>query len=96
MAEGEDGEAEAAGVLGPAGARVDRGQRLLAAAPLVALAEAVAVKRQDLKAFESLLARALAIAPDAHPDTRLLNAIMQRRARRLLSQRAELFLSENE
>jgi len=66
------------------------------AAPLVALAEAVAVRQQDVKEFESLLNRALAINPDANPDTRLLNVVMQRRARWLLSRKAELFLIENE
>jgi predicted anti-sigma-YlaC factor YlaD len=66
------------------------------AAPLVALAEAVAVRQQDLKGFESLLNRALALNPDAHPDTRLLNLVMQRRARWLLSRKADLFLIEEE
>ncbi len=66
------------------------------AAPLVALAESVSIGRQDVKEFESLLHRALAIEPDANPDTRLLNLVMQRRARWLLSRRAELFLIENE
>ncbi|HEY7679657.1 MAG TPA: TRAP transporter TatT component family protein [Terriglobia bacterium] len=66
------------------------------AAPLVALAEAVAVKQQDVKEFESLLNRALAINPDANSDTRLLNLVMQRRARWLLLRKAELFLIENE
>src|SRR3990170_3112403 len=65
------------------------------ATPLVALAEAVAVKTQDVKEFESLLNRALAINPDANPDTRLPNLVMQRRARWLLSRKAELFLIEN-
>jgi len=37
------------------------------------------------KAFESVLNRALATRPDARPDTRLLNLVMQRRARWLLS-----------
>jgi predicted anti-sigma-YlaC factor YlaD len=66
------------------------------ASPLVALAEAVAVQQQDAKEFESLLERALAIDPDAHPDTRLQNMVMQRRARWLLSRKAELFLLDNE
>ncbi len=66
------------------------------AAPLVALAEAVAVKKQDVKEFESLLNRALIINPDANPDRRLPNLVMQRRARWLLSRKAELFLIENE
>lgn len=66
------------------------------AAPLVALAEAVTVQRQDVKEFASLLNRALAIDPGANPDTRLLNLVMQRRARWLLSQKADLFLIDNE
>ena len=66
------------------------------ASPLVALAEAVAVRRQDVKEFELLLNRALAVDPDANPETRLLNLVMQRRARWLLSRKAELFLLENE
>jgi predicted anti-sigma-YlaC factor YlaD len=66
------------------------------ASPLVALAEAVEVQRQDVKGFESLLHRALAIDPDANPDTRLQNLIMQRRARWLLSRKADLFLLANE
>jgi len=66
------------------------------AAPLVALAEAVAVKEQNLKEFESLLNRALAINADAKPESRLGNLIMQRRARWLLSRKAELFLIDKE
>jgi predicted anti-sigma-YlaC factor YlaD len=62
------------------------------AAPFVALAEAVTIKKQDAKEFESLLNRALAINPDEDPDTRLLNTIMQRRARWLLSRKSDLFL----
>jgi len=66
------------------------------AAPLVALAEAVAIRHQNVKEFESLLGRALAMNPDANPDTRLLNLVMQRRARWLLSRKAELFLIDDE
>jgi predicted anti-sigma-YlaC factor YlaD len=63
------------------------------ASPLVALAEAVTIQKQDVKAFESLLNRALAINPDANPDLRLVNTVMQRRARWLLSRESELFLT---
>ncbi len=63
------------------------------AAPLVSLAEAVSVPAHNVKEFEALLQRALAIDPDTHPETRLVNLIMQRRARWLLSQREELFLT---
>ena len=62
------------------------------AAPFVALAESVAVPRQDLRSFEDLLQHALAIDPDATPDLRLANLIQQRRARWLLGHKAELFL----
>ena len=85
---------------GPAVARAHM-ERALAlsggtdASPLVALAEAVTVQKQDVKEFESLLNRALAVNPDANPDSRLLNTVMQRRARRLLSRESELFLTES-
>jgi predicted anti-sigma-YlaC factor YlaD len=66
------------------------------ASPLVALAEAVSIKQQDVKEFESLLHQALAINPDAKPDTRLENLIMQRRAKWLLSREPELFLPKDD
>ena len=62
------------------------------AAPFVSYAEAVCVQKQDLPQFDALLARALAINPDAHPDFRLANLLMQRRATWVLSKREELFL----
>jgi predicted anti-sigma-YlaC factor YlaD len=64
------------------------------ASPLVALAEAVTIQKQDVKEFESLLNQALAVNPDANPDIRLLNTVMQRRARWLRSRQSELFLIE--
>lgn len=63
------------------------------ASPLVNLAEAVALQRQDRAEFESLLQRALTIDPDAAPTARLVNLIMQERARWLLSRIEDLFLS---
>ena len=63
------------------------------AGPLVNLAEAVALARQDRPEFEALLRRALAIEADARPEWRLLNLTMQRRARWLLGRADELFLS---
>jgi predicted anti-sigma-YlaC factor YlaD len=60
------------------------------AAPLVALAETVSVARQDRKQFEQLLNQALAIDVDAHPQQRLANTLMQRRARWLLSRADDL------
>src|SRR6266699_3927333 len=62
------------------------------ASPFVALAEAVTIQKQDVKEFESLLNQALAMNPDANPNTRLVNIVMQRRARWLLSRKSELFL----
>ena len=64
------------------------------ASPFVALAEAVTVQKQEVKEFESLLNQALAINPDANPHNRLVNNVMQRRARWLLSRKSELFLTE--
>jgi len=62
------------------------------AGPFVSLAESVSVQKQDLKEFKSLLDRALAINPDAKPEWRLVNLVMQRRARWLLSRTDDLFL----
>ena len=62
------------------------------AGPYVALAESVSVKKQDAAEFKKLLEQALAINPDARPEWRLVNLIMQRRARWLLSRTDELFL----
>jgi len=64
------------------------------ASPLVAFAEAVTIQKQNVKEFESLLNQALAIDPDTNPEKRLLNTVMQRRARWLLSRKTELFLIE--
>ena len=62
------------------------------AAPLVAYAEAVCVQKQDLKQFEELLNRALAVDISASPEHRLVNTVMQRRAKWLLGRKDELFL----
>jgi predicted anti-sigma-YlaC factor YlaD len=63
------------------------------AGPLVALAEAVSVRNQNVAEFKALLNRALAINPDAKPEWRLVNLVMQRRARWLLSRIDELILT---
>jgi predicted anti-sigma-YlaC factor YlaD len=62
------------------------------AGPMLSFAEAVCVQKQDLKQFEALLKQALAINPDAQPDCRLVNLVMQRRAKWLLSRTDQLFL----
>lgn len=61
------------------------------AAPFLALAESVAVSIQDRAEFERLLGQALAVDVDAHPEWRLANIVMQRRARWLLSRTDQLF-----
>jgi predicted anti-sigma-YlaC factor YlaD len=65
------------------------------AGPFVSLAEAVCIQKQDLKEFESLLHRALEINPDAKPECRLVNLVMQRRAKWLLSRTNQLFLKRD-
>jgi predicted anti-sigma-YlaC factor YlaD len=62
------------------------------AGPMVSFAEAVCVQKQDLKQFEALLQKVLAINPDAQPECRLVNLVMQRRAKWLLSRTDQLFL----
>ena len=63
------------------------------AGPFVSLAEAVSIEKQDRKEFESLLKQALAVDPNAKPEWRLANLVMQRRARWLLSKKEDLFLT---
>lgn len=60
--------------------------------PFVSYAEAVCIPAEDRGQFEQLLQKALAINPDNDPPTRLVNLIMQRRARWLLSRVDKLFL----
>ena len=62
------------------------------ASPYVSLAEAVSVQNQDRGEFESLLKHALAIDPEARPEWRLQNLVVQRRARWLLATEADLFV----
>ena len=60
------------------------------ASPFVTLAEALSVQNQDRAEFESMLKRALAVDPDARPEWRLQNLIVQRRARWLLAREDDL------
>jgi predicted anti-sigma-YlaC factor YlaD len=62
------------------------------AGPFVALAESVCIQDQRRAEFEGLLGKALAVDPDASPDQRLENLVLQARARWLLSRAGELFL----
>lgn len=60
--------------------------------PFVSYAEAVCIAAEDRAQFEKLMHQTLAINPDNDPPTRLVNLIMQRRARWLLSRVDKLFL----
>jgi predicted anti-sigma-YlaC factor YlaD len=62
------------------------------ASPFVSYAETVSLQKQNRAEFDSLLKKALDVNPDARPEWRLNNLIMQRRARWLLSREDELFL----
>jgi predicted anti-sigma-YlaC factor YlaD len=62
------------------------------AGPYVSYAESVCIPAENREQFEKLLKQALAINPDADPQSRLTNIIMQRRARWLLSRVDKLFL----
>jgi len=66
------------------------------ASPYVSLAEGVSLSRQDRREFESLLHQALAVDPGARHEWRLVNLIVQRRARWLLSRADQLFLDERQ
>jgi len=62
------------------------------AGPYVSLAETVSVQKQDRAEFQSMLNSALAVDPNARPEWRLENLLMQRRARWLLARVDELFV----
>ena len=64
------------------------------AGPFVSMAESVSVQKQNLPEFKDLLGRALAINADAKPEWRLVNLVMQRRARWLLERTDQLFLTK--
>lgn len=66
------------------------------ASPYVSLAEAVCITDQNRKEFEALLKQALEIDADEKKEWRLVNILMQRRARWLLSRADELFLPTGE
>jgi predicted anti-sigma-YlaC factor YlaD len=63
----------------------------LRASPYVTLAETVAVAEQNRTEFYQLLDRALLISPDRKPEWRLMNLIIQQKARRLKERADDLF-----
>ncbi len=62
------------------------------ASPLVSFAESVSVQNQNRAEFQALLDQALAINPDAVPESRLQNLVAQRRARWLLGRVDDLII----
>jgi predicted anti-sigma-YlaC factor YlaD len=64
----------------------------LQAGPMVSFAESVCVQKQDLKQFEAALQQALSLNLEVKPEWRLVNLVMQRRAKWLLSRTDQLFL----
>ncbi len=62
------------------------------AGPHVSYAESVCVAREDRACFDEALRTALAVDPDAWPEHRLENVLMQRRATWLASQAERWFL----
>jgi len=62
------------------------------AGPYVTWAESVSVKTQNVEEFRTQLALALAVNPDGRREWRLVNRVMQSKARWLLSRIDELFL----
>jgi predicted anti-sigma-YlaC factor YlaD len=62
------------------------------AGPLVSYAEAVCVQQQDRARFLAVLQQAVAIDVNARPEWRLVNLVMQHRARWLLGRVDDLFL----
>ena len=61
------------------------------AAPYVTLAESVALAERNRHEFEALLRQALSVDTAGRPEWRLVNTVMQRRARWLLSRTDKLF-----
>jgi len=62
------------------------------ASPFVSYAESVSVQNQNRAEFQALLEKALAINPDAAPESRLQNLVAQRRARWLLGRVDDLII----
>jgi predicted anti-sigma-YlaC factor YlaD len=61
------------------------------AAPYVSLAESVSIEHHDRREFDALLAKALGVDPEARPEWKLANLVMQRRARWLRARADEFF-----
>ena len=60
--------------------------------PHITMATALSIKKQDIDGFRRYLEAALAINPDANPDSRLMTVIYQERARWLLKNTENFFI----
>jgi predicted anti-sigma-YlaC factor YlaD len=92
----EAGHAAAGGSMAAARTHFARAMEISGgrrAAPLVTMAESVAITENNRKEFERLLNEALAIDLNKAPDQRLANVISQRRARWLLGRADDLFVN---
>ncbi|MBI3758598.1 MAG: hypothetical protein HY269_02450 [Deltaproteobacteria bacterium] len=61
------------------------------AGPYVGYAESVLAPAKDRAGFDAALKKAIAVDVNAEPDYRLVNLVMQRRARWLQSRADEMF-----
>ena len=68
----------------------------LLAGPYVSYAQGVTIPAQNYPAFKEHLNRALELDLDAEPDSRLVNAIAQRKARYLLDHAPDYFIDLGE
>jgi predicted anti-sigma-YlaC factor YlaD len=66
------------------------------ATPYLSLATSVTVKEQNLKEFKELLSKALAIDPEAVPESRLVNTLNQRKAQWLLEHADDFFVESED
>lgn len=66
------------------------------AGPYLAFASSFSVRNQDLEEYERLLEKALAVDPDARPESRLLNTLDQRRAEWMYEHIEDKFITYSE
>ncbi len=66
------------------------------ATPYISLATTAAVKEQNYSEFRELLGKALAVDPEADPETRLVGVLNRRKARWLLEHADDFFVETGE
>jgi len=90
---GQGGSLEGARAAFQKALQLSQGKRIGA---LVAMAESVSIKEQNLEEFEQLLNEAIAFDIESAPEYRLPNILSQRRAAWLLDHRADFFIDYDE